>query len=89
MRKFLMLAVATVVGCLAMVDVALAAEVVAVESDWLVRLQEYYMIASAVIGTAAMIAAITPSPRDNQVVGVLRRIIDFIGFNFGFAKNKD
>jgi hypothetical protein len=46
-------------------------------------------IASKVVAAAAAIAAITPSPTDDGIVSKMRTVIDFLGFNFGFARNKE
>lgn len=89
MRKFLMMAFAMVIATLAMVDVALAAEVVAVESDWLAFVKKYWVVVPSFMTFAAAVAAATPTPKDDGIVLVLRRIIDFVGLNIGFAKNKD
>jgi hypothetical protein len=47
-----------------------------------------YNIASSVVGTAAVIAAATPTPKDDTVLSIIRKALDFIGFNIGFAKNR-
>lgn len=47
----------------------------------------YAQVILAVIGAAAAIAAITPTPRDDRFVAFLRKIIDVIGMNVGNAKN--
>lgn len=39
------------------------------------------------IAAAAAIAALTPSPKDDSIVAKLRKLIDFLGLNWGFAKN--
>lgn len=46
-----------------------------------------YDIATSVVGTAAVIAAVTPTPKDDAVLAIVRKLLDFIGFNIGFAKN--
>jgi phage-related protein len=47
----------------------------------------------AVVGAAASIAAITPSPKDDKIIGkiqgVLKSILDVVGMNIGKAKNKE
>lgn len=43
--------------------------------------------ATSIVGGAAMIAAVTPTKRDDRLVGQVAKVIDFIGFNFGHAKN--
>ena len=52
------------------------------------------LIATSVVGTAALIAAATPTPKDDVVVTLaqkalvaLRKVIDFVGANYGGAKN--
>ena len=57
MRKFLMMAFAMVIATLAMVDVALAAEVVAVESDWLAFVKKYWVVVPSFMTFAAAVAA--------------------------------
>ena len=44
--------------------------------------------ASMVIATAAGIAAITPTPKDDGVLLIARKILDVIALNVGAAKNK-
>lgn len=50
-------------------------------------LSTIYDVASSVIGTAAVIAAVTPTPKDDVILAIVRRVLDLIGFNIGFAKN--
>lgn len=49
---------------------------------------ELLQIIGAVIGAAALIAALTPTPVDDGVVKFLRKIIDLVGANWGNAKNE-
>lgn len=46
-----------------------------------------WLAATTTIAAAAAIAALTPSPKDDSIVGRLRKLIDFLGLNWGFAKN--
>ena len=46
-----------------------------------------WLAASTTIAAAAAIAALTPSPKDDSLVAKLRKVIDFLGLNWGFAKN--
>lgn len=46
-----------------------------------------YVIASAVVGVCAIIAAATPNKADDKVVDTLLKIVNFLGANFGKAKN--
>jgi len=45
-------------------------------------------IAEKTIALASVIAALTPTPRDDGVVSFVRKIVDFLAFNFGNAKNQ-
>lgn len=44
-------------------------------------------VVTSVVGTASVIAAVTPTVKDDAIVGVLRKILDFFAFNFWHAKN--
>ena len=46
-------------------------------------------ILTSVVGTAALIAAATPSTKDDAIVAKVKKVVDFLGANFGHAKNKD
>lgn len=46
-----------------------------------------WLAISTTIAAAAAIAALTPSPKDDASVAKLRKLIDFLGLNWGFAKN--
>lgn len=46
-------------------------------------------IVSKVIAGAAVIATITPSPKDNMVLGVLKKLLDVLAANVGKAKNAE
>lgn len=48
--------------------------------DWLQAL-------SMLIAAAASIAALTPSPKDDGALLILRKLIDLLALNFGGAKN--
>ena len=41
----------------------------------------------AVIGAAATIAALTPTPKDDGIVLILRKIVDALGMNVGNAES--
>lgn len=47
----------------------------------------------AVIGAAASIASITPTPKDDKIIskiqGVVKSIVDVVGMNIGKAKNEN
>jgi hypothetical protein len=57
-----------------------------VATDWALKIVQY---GSSVIGFASMIAAITPTKKDNAAIAILRAVIDALAFNFGNAKNKN
>ena len=57
--------------------------------DLLDKLPEYLTIAAAVVGAFATIATMTPNESDNKVVATLMAVINFLGANFGKAKNRD
>lgn len=52
---------------------------------------EFVGILTSIVGTAALIAAATPTPTDDarvaKVQKVIKRIADVIGANWGNAKN--
>jgi hypothetical protein len=48
---------------------------------------DFVALASSVIGVAATIAALTPTPKDDSAVAFLRKIIDWVGMNVLNAKN--
>ena len=50
---------------------------------------EIIEIVLAIIGAAATIAAITPTKRDDEIVGFILKIVDLVGMNIGNARNKD
>lgn len=49
---------------------------------------QVFDIVSSVVGVAAMIAALTPTPADDSILAVVRKVLDFVGGNFLHAKNK-
>lgn len=57
--------------------------------DWFTaeNIENALLIASSVVGTCALIATITPNKTDDKFVGYLTKAINFLGANFGKAKN--
>lgn len=49
----------------------------------------YYPLATSVVGTAAIAAALTPNTFDNKIVAFLRCVLDFFAANFLNAKNEN
>jgi hypothetical protein len=43
---------------------------------------------TAVVAAASAIAALTPTPKDNNWVGKLYKIVDWLALNVGKAKDK-
>jgi hypothetical protein len=50
---------------------------------------DYIQIALAIIGAAATIAAITPTKRDDTIVGYITKLVDVFALNVLNAKNKN
>lgn len=48
---------------------------------------DWMEILGTLIGIASAIAAVTPTPKDNVVLGVLRKVLDIFALNVGGAKN--
>ena len=53
------------------------------------NLPDYLVYATAVVGAFASIAAVTPTPKDDGIAKALTKAINFLGANFGKAKNAD
>ena len=51
-------------------------------------ISEVIPYATAVIAIASIIAALTPTPKDDQMIGKLYKLIDLLAVNVGKAKNK-
>lgn len=47
------------------------------------------MLATSIVGTAAIIASMTPTPKDDGIVRLLKKVLDFLAMNVGKAKNAD
>lgn len=46
-------------------------------------------IALSLIGLASAIAAVTPTPKDDNIVAKIKKYVNIIAFNFGYAKNAE
>lgn len=53
-------------------------------SDFMVK---WFPIVTSIIGTFALIAAATPNKSDDRIIQWVYDIINFLGANFGKAKN--
>jgi len=51
-------------------------------------LQRALEVATQIVGAAALVTAITPTPVDNAVLGVIKTILNVIGANWGGARNE-
>lgn len=71
--------------------VAVAAETAAADagslSGFLDKVPDILQVISLLITAFAAIAAITPTPKDDGVLLVLRKIVDFLALNVGGARN--
>ena len=51
----------------------------------------YIGVALQIIGAAAAVAALTPTPKDDkiisQILGIVKKVADILGMNVGNAKN--
>lgn len=43
----------------------------------------------SIVGGASILAAITPTAKDDSVLSVVRKVLDLVAANVGNAKNKD
>ena len=50
--------------------------------------EQLIAIVTSVVATCSVIAAATPTPKDDSAVKTLYKIIDFFALNFGFAKDR-
>lgn len=49
---------------------------------------DIFNLISNVVAVGAAVAAVTPTPKDDSIFSTARKVVDFVGFNFGYAKNK-
>ncbi|MDO6747186.1 hypothetical protein [Gilvimarinus sp. 1_MG-2023] len=56
---------------------------------FLLFVEVYWEPIASVVGTFAVIAAATPTKRDDSIVGFVSKFIDFLGANIGAAKNQN
>lgn len=64
-----------------------AADITA-EQGLLQAVPDWLQIVSIVIAAASAISAITPTPKDDGIVLIIRKIIDLFALNVGKAKNE-
>lgn len=51
------------------------------------KVPDWMVVLTALISFAGVITAATPTPKDNAVLLVVRKVLDVFAFNFGGAKN--
>ena len=59
------------------------------DAEIITQITSWIGIATSVVGIFAVVAAVTPTKRDDKIVGKIMKFIDVLGANFGAAKNKD
>jgi len=47
-----------------------------------------FMWITAIIAIASLVAAVTPTPKGDELLGKLYKVIDFLALNIGKAKDK-
>lgn len=55
--------------------------------DVLMHIQKWLPVVFQVVGAFSMIAAMTANETDDKVINTILKVINFLGFNFGTAKN--
>jgi hypothetical protein len=51
------------------------------------QVREIVEVSAQIIGVASVIASVTPTPVDDGILAVLKRILNIFAFNIGQAKN--
>ncbi len=54
--------------------------------EFIAKFGTYFEIVTQVVGVASMIAAVTPTTKDDSIVKKVKTVIDFFAFNFWNAK---
>lgn len=55
--------------------------------DIILQIQKWLPVAFQIVGAFAMVAAMTANETDDKVVNTILKAINFLGMNFGTAKN--
>lgn len=53
----------------------------------LYQIHEWVQIASMVCAIASAIAALTPTPKDDVIIGKIYKVVDLLALNIGKAKD--
>lgn len=56
---------------------------------WYEKAITYFVLFSSIVGVFSKIAALTPTPKDDNVARKLVKVVDVLGANIGHAKNKE
>ncbi len=54
----------------------------------MLKIHEYFETALALHAAASAICALTPTQKDDQILGKVYKIIEFMALNFGRAKDR-
>ena len=71
----------------AAVDAPVALTMIPVLGDIILQVQKWLPVVFQVVGAFAMIAAMTANETDDKVVNAILKVVNFLGMNFGTAKN--
>jgi hypothetical protein len=55
---------------------------------WFSSLPDWFNAVSGIIASAAVLAALTPTPKDDAFLAKVRKVLDWLAMNVLFAKNK-
>ena len=69
------------------VDIPASLAMIPVVGDLFLKIQKWLPVVFQVVGAFSMIAAMTANETDDKVVNYILKAINFLGFNFGTAKN--
>ena len=57
-------------------------------TSFLASIPDWIEALSLIVAAASLIAATTPTPKDNAIVVTIYKVVDFLAINFGKAKDK-
>ena len=69
------------------VEIPAALTMIPFIGDFLLGIEKWIPVIFQVIGAFSMIAALTANETDDKIVNYILKAINFLGFNFGTAKN--
>jgi hypothetical protein len=68
-------------------DGPVALTMIPVLGDIILQVQKWLPVVFQVVGAFSMIAAMTANETDDKVVNAILKVVNFLGMNFGTAKN--